>query len=70
MERKRESIRRILRDLEEQISNLEDKLKEVSEKLEHPLDVNESVADLGQQYVEIQAALDDKWQDWNNLFLD
>jgi ATP-binding cassette subfamily F protein 3 len=61
---------RILRDLEEQISTLEEKLKEVSEKLEHPLDVNESVADLGQQYVEVQSALDDKWREWNNLFLD
>jgi ATP-binding cassette subfamily F protein 3 len=68
---KKKSINpRVLRALEEQIGVLEEQLEEVSKKLEHPLDVNESVADLGQQYVDIQAALEKKWQDWNDLFLD
>ena len=61
---------RMLRDLEEQIDRLEGQLREVTAKLEHPLEVNESVADLGQQYVKIQNALDEKWQAWNDLFLD
>jgi len=56
--------------LEGNISQLEEQLKEVAAKLEHPLDVNESVADLGRQYLEIQNALDEKWQEWNDLFLD
>jgi uncharacterized protein YhaN len=59
-----------LRELEEQIDQLEQQLTEVSGKLEHPLDVSESVADLGQQYVDIQNALEEKWQEWNDLFLD
>jgi ATP-binding cassette subfamily F protein 3 len=61
---------KILRELEEQINQLEEQLNDVTGKLEHPLEVNESVADLGQQYVEIQNALDEKWQEWNDLFLD
>ncbi len=61
---------KVLRDLEGNISQLEEQLKEVAAKLEHPLDVNESVADLGRQYLEIQNALDEKWQEWNDLFLD
>ena len=61
---------RMLRELEEQIDRLEGQLREVTTKLEHPLEVNESVAELGQQYVEIQNALDEKWQAWNDLFLD
>lgn len=61
---------RILRDLEAKISLLEDQLKETAQKLEHPLEINESIADLGEQYVELQDALDGKWQEWNDLFLD
>jgi ATP-binding cassette subfamily F protein 3 len=61
---------RLLRDLEEQISLLENRLTEVAGKLEHPLEVNESIADLGQQYMQIQDELNDKWQEWNDLFLD
>ncbi len=34
------------------------------------LEVNESIADLGQQYMQIQDELNDKWQEWNDLFLD
>ncbi len=68
---KKKSINpRILRDLEEQIDQLEGTLSEVTAKLEHPLEINESVADLGQQYVEIQNALDEKWQAWNDLFFE
>jgi ATP-binding cassette subfamily F protein 3 len=70
MSRKKSINPRILRELEEQINRLEEQLNEVTGKLEHPLEVNESVADLGQQYVEIQNALDQKWQEWNDLFLD
>ena len=61
---------KVLRELEEQISTLEEQLEEVTRKLEHPLEVNESVADLGRQYNDIQEALDKKWQGWNDLFLD
>jgi len=61
---------RILCDLEEQINSLENRLTDVAGKLEHPLDVNESIAELGQQYMDIQNELDEKWQEWNNLFLD
>ena len=68
--RKKSINPRILRELEEQINRLEEQLNEVTGKLEHPLEINESVADLGQQYVEIQNALDQKWQEWNDLFLD
>ncbi len=70
LSRKKSINPRILRELEEQINRLEEQLNEVTGKLEHPLEVNESVADLGQQYVEIQNALDQKWQEWNDLFLD
>ena len=59
-----------LRLLEEKISLLEDQLSEITQKLEHPLEINESVGDLGEQYVETQNALDAKWQEWNDLFLD
>ncbi len=61
---------KVLRELEEQISALEEQLEEVTRKLEHPLEINESVSDLGQKYNEIQKALDEKWQGWNDLFLD
>ena len=68
---KKKSINpKMLRLLEEQISSLEDQLTDITQKLEHPLEINESVADLGEQYVETQNALDDKWQEWNDLFLD
>ena len=60
----------VLRELEEQISTLEEQLEEVTRKLEHPLEINDSVAELGEQYVELQNALDKKWQEWNDLFLD
>ncbi len=61
---------KVLRALEEKISLLEDELQEVTRKLEHPLDVNESVADLGAQYVSLQNDLEDRWQEWNDLFTD
>ncbi len=60
----------ILRKLEEQISSLEDQLDEITRKLEHPLEINDSVTDLGEKYVELQEALEVKWQEWNDLFLD
>ena len=68
---KKKSINpKVLRKLEEQISVLEEQLEEVTRKLEHPLEINESVADLGQQYNQIQENLEEKWQAWNDLFLD
>ncbi|MDK2980958.1 MAG: ATP-binding cassette, subfamily er 3 [Chloroflexota bacterium] len=68
---KKKSINpKVLRELEEQISTLEEQLEEVTRKLEHPLEVNESVADLGRQYNDVQEALERKWQTWNDLFLD
>ena len=61
---------RKLRELEETISILEDELAAVAEKLEHPLDAFEPVAELGKKYVDVQAALDAKWEEWHALFQD
>jgi len=61
---------KLLRDLEEQISILEEKLETISKKLERPLEINESVAELGEQYVQVQAILDQRWKEWHNLFSD
>ncbi len=60
----------VLRKLEEQISTLEEQLEEVTRKLEHPLEINDSVADLGEKYVELQNDIEAKWQEWNDLFSD
>lgn len=59
-----------LRTLEAQISEIEVQLQEVSRKLEHPLEASESIAALGDRYVELKEALDAKWSEWETLFLD
>ena len=61
---------RKLRELEEAISGLEDRLAEMAQKLENPLEAFEPIAELGRQYVDIQAALDAKWEEWHALFQD
>jgi len=57
-----------LRNLEAVISNLEDSLAETGKKLENPIDASESIADLGEKYVSLQAELDGKWDEWRALF--
>jgi ATP-binding cassette, subfamily F, member 3 len=57
-----------LRDLEAAISNLEESLAEIGKKLENPLEATESIADLGEKYVLLQAELDMKWDEWRALF--
>jgi len=61
---------RVLRELEAAISELEDAIALVAKKLEHPLDISESIEDLGKKYVQLQADLDEKWQEWHALFED
>jgi ATP-binding cassette subfamily F protein 3 len=61
---------RVLRELEAAISELEDAIALVAKKLEHPLDISESIEDLGKKYVRLQADLDAKWQEWHALFED
>lgn len=61
---------KLLRNLEEQISELEEQLDAISKKLEHPLEINDSVAELGEQYMQIEAALDQRWKEWHDLFFD
>ncbi|MDP2965481.1 MAG: ABC-F family ATP-binding cassette domain-containing protein [Pelolinea sp.] len=61
---------RLLREMEAHISELEDQIKEVSHKLENPLEVTESVSELGRQYVELKNELDSRWEAWENLFSD
>jgi len=61
---------RLLRELEAAIAGLEEEIAVVSRKLEHPLEVSESVEDLGKQYVRLQGALDAKWHEWHALFED
>lgn len=61
---------RVLRDLEEHISRLEDELEQVSEKLENPLDITESISELGERYNLLKVALDEKWGEWEALFSD
>jgi len=68
---KKKSINpRVLRALEEKISQLEEDLELVSSKLENPLDAVESISDLGEQYNTLKKALDDKWNEWESLFQD
>ena len=70
-ERKSKRINpRVLRKLEAAISELEEEIEAVSKKLEHPLEASESVEELGKAYVQLQAALDAKWQEWHALFKD
>jgi ATP-binding cassette subfamily F protein 3 len=57
-----------LRDLEAKINQIEEKMQEISSKLEHPLEVNESIAELGDRYVELKKALEEKWAEWESLF--
>ena len=61
---------RVLRELEAAITELEDAIALVAKKLEHPLEISESVEDLGKDYVRLQAELDEKWQEWHTLFED
>ena len=60
----------MLRELEEQISELEEQLEIVSGKLENPLEAVESISDLGAQYNTLKNALDEKWHEWESLFSD
>lgn len=57
-----------LRDLEAKINQIEEKMQKISSKLEHPLEVNESIAELGDRYVELKKALEEKWAEWESLF--
>jgi len=61
---------RQLRELEAAISNLEGALAEVGKKLENPIEISESIAELGERYVSLQTELDQKWQEWHALFED
>ena len=60
----------VLRDLEEQIGQLENQLEAVTAKLEKPLEATESISELGEQYNAIKKALDEKWGIWESLFSD
>jgi len=57
-----------LRELEAVISNLESALAEAEKKLENPIEASESIAELGERYVSLQAELDQKWEQWHALF--
>jgi len=59
-----------LRKLEAAISNLEKALAEAGKKLEKPIEASESIAELGERYVSLQAELDEKWEEWHALFED
>ena len=61
---------RMLREMETRISELEEQLEKISKKLENPLEASESVAELGQQYMEIKGQLDTEWGKWHALFED
>ncbi|MCD6577711.1 MAG: ABC-F family ATP-binding cassette domain-containing protein [Anaerolineaceae bacterium] len=60
----------LLRELEAAISSLEDALAEAGKKLENPIEASESIAELGERYVSLQAELDAKWEEWHALFVD
>lgn len=60
----------VLRDLEEQIGQLENQLEAVTAKLEKPLEATEPISALGEQYNAIKKALDEKWGIWESLFSD
>ncbi len=57
-----------VRLLEEQISGIEEEIKVCEEKLAHPLEAFESVAELGREYMRLQAKLEEKIKTWDNLF--
>ena len=57
-----------LRDLEAKINKIEEEIQVISGKLEHPLEVNESIAELGDRYVELRDALEKRWIEWESLF--
>ena len=59
-----------LRKLEAAISKLEEALAEAGKKLENPIEASESIAELGERYVSLQAELDAKWDEWHALFED
>jgi len=59
-----------LRELEEKINQIEEEMQCISNKLEQPLEASESVAELGDRYVALKEALDEKWMEWETLFSD
>ena len=59
-----------LRELEARISGLEDEMAFVEKKLENPLDISESISDLGEEYVSLKEQLDAAWNEWEKLFSD
>jgi ATP-binding cassette subfamily F protein 3 len=61
---------RQLRELEAVINDLEKALAEAGKKLENPVEASESIAELGERYVSLQAELDEKWEQWHALFSD
>ena len=61
---------RQLRELEAAISNLEESLAGAGKKLENPIEASESIAELGERYVSLQAELDEKWEQWHAIFED
>ena len=42
----------------------------VEKKLENPLEISESVSDLGEKYVSLKEKLDASWLEWEDLFSD
>jgi ATP-binding cassette subfamily F protein 3 len=59
-----------LRELEAEINQIEEEIQEVGKKLEHPLEVNEPIEALGDRFVELEKALEEKWAKWETLFED
>ena len=45
-------------------------MQDIGRKLEHPLEASESVAELGDRYVALKEALDEKWMEWEVIFSD
>ena len=59
-----------LRELETRINGLEEEIARVEKKLENPLEISESVSDLGEKYVSLMERLDAVWLEWEDLFSD
>ena len=62
--------KKMLKDMEEQISLLEAQMAEIGKKLENPLQTSQPIAELGEKYVALQKALDAKWKEWRAFFGD